>query len=152
MGIQQSFISCDDENRKCSYQRKSYPEYDQYVNSVQKNDPNREKKIKEFVCGNKKGKIAQCCDRNSINANMLANGSNLINPVMDSNGDITEYQICKCTSSVCEEIGCKGFRTPTNYELCKARSVDPSNVISINEYIDKISFDKTYPDCYDTCQ
>ena len=152
MGIQQSYMSCDDEVKKCSIKKVSYPDYDKYVNSLQKDDKEREKKVKEFVCGNNNGIIQQCCDKNAKNANVLASGSNLINPVIGADGTITEYQICKCTSKICEEMGCKGFRTPTNYELCKARSVNPSDVISINEYIDKIPINKTYPDCYPMCQ
>lgn len=152
MGIQQSFMSCDDKNKKCTYKLTPYQTYNNYTNSIRRDDVDRNKKIREFVCGNNDGEIIQCCNKNASDADVSAIGGNLINPVLNSDGNIVEYQVCKCTSLTCEEIGCKGFRRPTNYEWCKARSVNEKDIISKNEYIDIIPIEKTYPNCYDNCK
>ena len=46
MGIQQSFMSCNDEAKQCMYKQTPYLEYDKFVNTIKKDDPEKEKKIK----------------------------------------------------------------------------------------------------------
>ena len=153
MGIKQSSMMCIDENKKCSVTSPiSYNDYTAFGNTIPNNDANRQQKLDAYVCGNKSGKVLQCCDKNGPNANVTANGSNLINPIMDANGKIIEYQICKCSTTACQTQNCVGFRKPTNYELCKARSINKTDTIVLNTYIDRILEPKAYPDCYSNCK
>lgn len=151
MGINQSSITCVDPAKKCTLTKMKYQDYNTYAQTIPTTDKDRDAKLNKYVCGTKIGSIMQCCDKSDNSLGVLANGSNLINPVMDKNGQITEYQICKCTTKQCESDNCKNFKIPTKYELCKARSVNPSDVIHVNPYIDRILIDNTYPDCYNNC-
>lgn len=153
MGQQQSSMICSDEAKKCSLSKPiPYKTYSLFANTIAQNDPNKQSKLNKYVCGNQTGTITECCDINSPDANKVAPiGSNLINPILDATGKIIEYQICKCSTSSCQKQNCAGFKQPTNYELCKARSVDPKNVIHVNPYVDRILENHTYPTCYPMC-
>ncbi len=152
MGIQQSSMMCADEDKKCAVvPPMPYSIYNTYAKTIPISDPNRQKILDTYVCNNLPGKVSQCCDKNSATANVIAQNGALINPVLDAQGRITEYQICKCTSENCERENCVGFRKPTNYEFCKARATDQMNVISMNTYIDRILEPHMYRDCYNLC-
>jgi len=148
MGIQQSSMSCVDDTKKCSLTSyKPYKEYAKYVKSIPDSDPDKQKKINSYVCDNKNGSVTQCCDKNSMSANDIVTNAKLIKIIPNK-----EYQICsRCSTTECENKNCVGFKKPTNYELCKARSIDPNKIIP-EVYIDRILESSVYPDCYPMCQ
>lgn len=150
---QYSYINCVNEEKKCSFaEPMAYSKYDEYAKTVPLTDKERSTKLNTFVCGSNKGTTLQCCNKNDKTLQELATGSNLINPILDSKGNVTEYQICKCTTKKCEERNCVGFKVPTKYEVCKTRGVKIENIVTVNSFINKINATNAYPDCYDICK
>ena len=147
-----SHIICADEGKKCS---KSVPmpynTFQQYANTIPNTDTEKQNKLKKFVCGTNNGTLMQCCDSEDVSFRVNATGSNLINPIIDASGNITEYQICRCTTQKCEKQNCVSFRTPTKYEVCKISNVKKENVIQKDSYVNRILINNTLPDCYKKC-
>lgn len=153
MGQEQSSMTCVDAKKKCTYNIPiPISQYNTYAKTLPQTDANRQKKLNDYVCKNNVGDLMQCCDPNGANANEIAKGSKLINPIMDASGNITEYQICNCTTQQCKDDNCKGFRQPTNYEWCRSTPIKASDLIHVDAYIDRVLEPKTYPNCYGACQ
>lgn len=155
MGIQESHMSCVDENRKCSFTEPvPYNTYSDYAKTIPNEDQQKQEKMKQNVCKGYNGIVQQCCNPKSKNANEILMGKKyqLIKPIYDSAGNIVQYQICKCTTDECKKNNCADFKQPTRYEACKARSVDNNNVNHDNPYYDIIMKEHAYPDCFDLCK
>lgn len=166
MGIEQSSMMCADTKNKCSVTSPiSYKQYNDCVKAIPANDPNRQQKINACTCGNKTGTPTQCCDKTSATANLPADAakSRLYNIIYSADGSIQEYRLCKCVAASnsatdlakkkeCEQQKCSGYKTPTNYDLCKIRSKNPNSIKSKNDNYDVIAPNNTYDDCYATCK
>lgn len=152
MGLQQSYMACHDENKKCSFGTPvQYTSYAEYKKSILDTDPIRNRKLDEYVCGKYLGKPTECCWKEASDANDIVEGP-LIKIVKDSNEIPIEYQICQCETQKCEQKRCADFQKPTKYTLCKARSQQEQNVRKVNQWINSIVASNTFPDCYAPCK
>ena len=152
MGLLQSSMMCANEQAKCSYSTKTYDEYNTYSKTIPATDTTKQSKLQTFMCGSHEGSLTQCCDKTSVSSSNVSTTGKLINPILGSDGNIVEYQLCKCTDDTCAKTNCAGFKKATNYELCKARSVKPDDTVYVSKYIDKILAANAYPDCYSSCK
>ena len=155
MGLQQSSMQCVNNDSKCAYTTPiTYQEYIQYVNTLPKDmtELDRQNKIKTNVCGSYNGNVVQCCNKNGENANKLTNPPKFIKKGVDAYGNITDYQVCNCTTDECRKINCPDFVQATNYELCKARVSQEDKLIKVDQYINKINITDAYIDCFNVCK
>lgn len=152
MGLEQSYMACHDDTKKCSYTTPvQYKSYAEFKKSVPLDDPKRNRKLDDYVCGNNLGIPTECCLKDAIDADEVVNGP-LVKVVRDNNGNPMEYHICQCETKKCEQEKCADFQKPTKYLLCKARSQKDENVRKVNKWINSIVAANTYPDCYAICQ
>lgn len=150
----QSYMSCIDVSKKCSLLTPiQYQMYDEYQRTI-KDDENRARKLEMYVCGNKLGKVTQCCDKTAKNANEIVINGPRYKEIKNSKGEIVEYQLCACNTELCKKEFCSdadGFKPVDNYMFCKTNATDPKQKRKVNPYINSIVASNTYPDCYALC-
>lgn len=164
MGLNQSYMECSDDARKCVYGTPiPYQTYNAYAKTIPDTDTEKTAKLSRYVCGTNPGTVTQCCDPNAPNANLPAPGDQLIKIITDPKTNvITEYQICGCASDVCKKQFCSNNNTDvnkwvpaTNYTLCKARSRIPGGMTKVQmgttvSPVNSVVAANTFPDCYST--
>lgn len=154
MGIQQSSMQCTNEEKKCSFtQPMPYNEYITFTKTLAPNlsESEKQKAIATHVCGTNTGVVNQCCNKTSATANTLATPTKYIKKTYDVGGNITEYQTCNCTSEACHKINCPTFVPATNYEICKARTINANKTIKVDQYVNRMAVNDLYIDCYKIC-
>lgn len=147
MGINYSKIMCADEPNKCAH----FPPipYPIYSKNIRDKTPEQ---IKTYVCGTKIGTEMQCCDPFDPAANDLVNDSNLIKAVKNDQGEYTEFHVCTCSDTACEQEFCQDFKKPTQYEKCRARAVNPEHELKQSPHVYKVVASNTYGNCYQLCK
>jgi|UniRef100_A0A6C0BIT1 hypothetical protein len=151
MGINYSHVMCAASNKdKTCAQFPPIP-YLVYQHNIKNKTPQQ---IQSYVCGTREGRPVQCCNPWDPAANDVVTEAPMLRSLKNQEGQYTEFQICDCQTPACENQYCpvnQGFARPTQYELCKARPVDPANRIRLSEHVYKVVAANTYTNCYQLC-
>jgi hypothetical protein len=146
------FICCINKEKSCYYNELiNSNKYFDYLKTLFGTDEENNIKRNNYVCGNNKGDIIECCSKDDKDADTIMQNEKLIKIIKDNNGNIIEYRICNCPNKICESVKCKDFKKPTKYEACKARANNSQDKIKINNFEYKILPANTYPDCFSKC-